>query len=201
MSYKPTAQEVKTLRASTGAGPMDCKKALVEAAGNYEKATEIIRAATGRRAEKLSDRETSEGLVGQYIHANGKVGVLVQVECNTDFVAGNDIFKEFVSDLAIHIAGSPSTLYVSDSEIPTEVLEKEKAFHLNQVDQSKPEAIQARIIEGKLSKWKQEIVLLDQTHINVDKHDNKTIEQIRAEASTRTGENIEIKRFARFVIG
>ncbi len=201
MSTTVTAADVKELRLKTGAGLMECKKALQDAEGDQEKAFENLRAAMGKKLGKLAQRETSEGLIGQYIHATGKVGVLVQVECNTDFVAGNDIFKSFVSDLAMHIAGSPSTLYVSENDIPEELLAKELAFHVSQIEDNKPLEIREKIAEGKLRKWKEEIVLLDQTHINVDKHDNKTIEQLRADASTRTGENIVIKKFARFQIG
>lgn len=201
MSTTVTAQDVKALRQRTGAGLMECKKALEESGGDADKAFEALRIVMGKKAQKLAQRETSEGLIGSYIHATGKVGVLVQVECNTDFVAGNDIFKDFVTDLALHIAGTPSTLYVSEDEIPADVLEAEKKIYVAQIEDNKPQEIREKIADGKLRKWKEEIVLLDQTHINVDKHDNKTIEQLRAEASTRTGENIVIKKFARFQIG
>ena len=201
MSTTVTAAEVKALRQKTGAGLMECKAALQESGGDADKAFEALRITMGKKAQKLAQRETTEGLIGQYIHATGKVGVLVQVECNTDFVAGNDIFKDFVADLALHIAGSPSTLYVSEAEIPEDVLEAEKKIYVAQIEDNKPLEIREKIADGKLRKWKEEIVLLDQKHINVDKHDNKTIEQLRADASTRTGENIVIKKFARFQIG
>ncbi|MEH3053998.1 MAG: elongation factor Ts [Patulibacter minatonensis] len=201
MSATITAADVKALRQRTGAGPMECKAALTETGGDVEKAVEILRVKLGKKAQKLAERETSEGLIGSYIHATGKVGVLVQVECNTDFVAGNDVFKEFVADLALHIAGSPSTKYVQDDEVPADELEAEKAIYVQQIPDDKPQEIREKIAEGKLGKWLEEIVLLRQTHINVDKHDNKTIEQIRAAASAKTGENIVIKRFARFQIG
>lgn len=201
MSVTITAADVKALRQQTGAGPMECKAALTETGGDVDKAVEILRVKLGKKAQKLAERETSEGLIGSYIHATGKVGVLVQVECNTDFVAGNDIFKEFVADLALHIAGSPSTKYVNDEEVPAAELEAEKAIYVQQIPDDKPQEIREKIAEGKLGKWLEEIVLLRQTHINVDKHDNKTIEQIRAAASAKTGENIVIKRFARFQIG
>lgn len=201
MSVTITAADVKALRQQTGAGPMECKAALTETGGDVEKAVEILRVKLGKKAQKLAERETSEGLIGSYIHATGKVGVLVQVECNTDFVAGNDVFKEFVADLALHIAGSPSTKYVNDDEVPAAELEAEKAIYVQQIPDDKPQEIREKIAEGKLGKWLEEIVLLRQTHINVDKHDNKTIEQIRAAASAKTGENIVIKRFARFQIG
>ncbi len=201
MSVTITAADVKALRQQTGAGPMECKAALTETGGDVDKAVEILRVKLGKKAQKLAERETSEGLIGSYIHATGKVGVLVQVECNTDFVAGNDVFKEFVADLALHIAGSPSTKYVNDEEVPAAELEAEKAIYVQQIPDDKPQEIREKIAEGKLGKWLEEIVLLRQTHINVDKHDNKTIEQIRAAASAKTGENIVIKRFARFQIG
>ncbi len=201
MSTTVTAAEVKALRLKTGAGLMECKAALQESGGDADKAFEALRITMGKKAQKLAQRETTEGLIGQYIHATGKVGVLVQVECNTDFVAGNDIFKDFVADLALHIAGSPSTLYVNEAEIPEDVLEAEKKIYVAQIEDNKPLEIREKIADGKLRKWKEEIVLLDQKHINVDKHDNKTIEQLRADASTRTGENIVIKKFARFQIG
>ncbi len=196
-----SAQDVKALRQRTGAGLMECKSALSETGGDIEKAVEILRVKLGNKAQKLAERETTEGAIGSYIHATGKVGVLVQVECNTDFVAGNDIFKEFVADIALHIAGSPSTKYVTEDEIPADELAAELNIYVQQIPDDKPLEIREKIAEGKLRKWKEEIVLLNQTHINVDKHDNKTIEQIRAETSTRTGENIVIKRFARFQIG
>jgi elongation factor Ts len=201
VSVTITAADVKALRQQTGAGPMECKAALTETGGDVEKAVEILRVKLGKKAQKLAERETSEGLIGSYIHATGKVGVLVQVECNTDFVAGNDIFKEFVADLALHIAGSPSTKYVNETEIPADVYEAEKSIYVQQIPDDKPLEIREKIAEGKLRKWKEEIVLLDQVHINMDKHDNKTIEQIRAAASAKTGENIVIKRFSRFQIG
>ncbi|MDO9355666.1 MAG: elongation factor Ts [Solirubrobacteraceae bacterium] len=200
MSTTVTAADVKALRQRTGAGLMECKKALAESGGDQDKAFEALRANMGKKLGKLAERATSEGLIGQYIHATGKVGVLVQIECNTDFVAGNDIFKSFVNEVAMHIAGSPSTLYISDDEIPAELVEKELAFHVSQIEGNKPDDIKEKIAEGKMRKWKEEIVLLNQTHINETKHDSKTIEQLRADASTRTGENIVIKKFARFQI-
>lgn len=196
-----TAQDVKALRQRTGAGLVECKTALVEAGGDIDKAADALRVKLGNKAQKLASRETSEGAIGSYIHATGKVGVLVQVECNTDFVAGNDIFKEFVADLALHIAGSPSTKYVTDEEIPADVLQAELDIYVQQIPDDKPLEIREKIAAGKLRKWKEEIVLLNQVHINADKHDNKTIEQLRADTSARTGENIVIKRFARFQIG
>jgi elongation factor Ts len=200
VSTTVSAQDVKALRQRTGAGLMECKAALVDAGGDIDKAVEALRVKLGNKVAKLAQRETTEGLVRSYIHATGKVGVLVQVECNTDFVSSNEIFQNFVTDLAMHIAGSPATVYISDEEIPEDVVAAERAIYEQQI-MDKPEAIRGKIADGKLRKWKEEIVLLNQTHINVDKHDNKTIEQLRADTSAKTGENVVIKRFARFQIG
>lgn len=200
MSATISAKDVKDLRQRTGAGLMECKAVLVEAEGNVDKAVELLRVRLGNKVAKLAQRETTEGLVSSYLHPTGKVGVLVQVECNTDFVAGNDNFKSFVADVAMHIAGSPSTLYVSEDEIPEEIVAAERNIYEQQIA-DKPEAIRGKIADGKLRKWKEEIVLLNQSHINVDKHDNKTIEQLRADTSAKVGENVVIKKFARFQIG
>jgi elongation factor Ts len=195
-----TAEQVKKLRDQTGAGMMDCKAALTEAGGDAEKALEIIRVKMGNKVGKLAGRETSEGTVQSYIHANGKVGVLVEVDCNTDFVARNDDFVGFARDIALHIAASPTTRYVSEDEIP----EADKQAELRVFEQQasdKPENVRAKIAEGKLRKWMEETVLLNQPHVNTDKYEGKTIEQIRAELSGTTGENVVIRRFARFAVG
>jgi elongation factor Ts len=195
-----SAADVKALRQRTGAGLMECKAVLVEANGDIDKAVELLRVKLGNKVAKLAQRETTEGLVRAYIHATGKVGVLVQIECNTDFVSSNEIFENFVADVAMHIAGSPATLYISGDDIPEDVVAAERAIYEQQI-MDKPEAIRGKIADGKLRKWKEEIVLLDQTHINVDKHDNKSIEQLRADTSAKVGENVVIKKFARFQIG
>ena len=200
MSATISAKDVKDLRQRTGAGLMECKAVLVEAEGNIDKAVELLRVRLGNKVAKLAQRETTEGLVRSYLHPTGKVGVLVQVECNTDFVAGNENFTAFVADVAMHIAGSPATLYVSEDEIPEEVVEAERNIYEQQIA-DKPAEIRGKIAEGKLRKWKEEIVLLNQSHINIDKHDNKTIEQLRADTSAKVGENVVIKKFARFQIG
>jgi len=195
-----SAADVKALREQTGAGMMDCKNALVEANGDMDKAQEILRVKMGNKLGKLAGRETSEGTVQSYIHATGKVGVLVQVECNTDFVATNEDFIAFAKDLALHIAASPQTRYVSEDEIPEEDKQREaRVFEQQAAD--KPENIRPKIVEGKLKAWMKEVVLLDQEHVNPDKHGGKTIEQLRAELSAKTGENVVVKRFARFAIG
>jgi elongation factor Ts len=179
---------------------MDCKNALTEAGGDAAKAEEILRVKMGNKIGKLAGRETSEGTVQAYVHATGKVGVLVQVECNTDFVAKNDDFIEFAKDLALHIAASPQTKYVSEDEIPQEAKDAEARVYEQQAA-DKPENIRPKIVEGKLKAWYKDVVLLDQEHVNGDKHDGRTIEQLRAALSAKTGENVVIKRFVRFAVG
>ena len=200
MTATISAADVKALREKTGAGMMDCKSALSEAGGDAAKAEEILRVKMGNKLGKLAGRETSEGTIGSYVHATGKVGVLVQVECNTDFVAKNDDFVEFARDVAMHIAASPQTLVVSEEEIPEEDKQREMGVYEQQVA-DKPEEIRPKIVEGMLKKSYSEVVLLNQVHVNGDKHDNKTIEQIRGDLSAKTGENVVIKRFVRYAIG
>jgi elongation factor Ts len=195
-----SAAQVKELRDRTGAGMMDCKKALEETDGDIEKAVELLRVRLGVKADKMGGREATEGTVQSYIHGNGKVGVLVEVDCNTDFVARNEDFIAFAREVALHIAASPSVRYVSEDEIPAADREAElRVFEQQAAD--KPENVRAKIAEGKLRKWADEVVLLRQQHINPDKHDGKTIEQLRAELSGTTGENVVIRRFARFAVG
>ena len=201
MSTTITASDVKALREQTGAGMMDCKKALQEADGDMEKAVEILKVKMGKALGKLAGRETSEGTVQSYIHANGKVGVLVQVECNTDFVARNEDFIAFAKDLALHVAAA-NPQYVSADEIPQEDKDREIRVWEQQLEaEGKPENIRPKIIEGKLKAWAKEVALLDQPHVNGDKYDNKTIEQIRGDVSAKTGENVVITRFSRFAVG
>jgi elongation factor Ts len=193
-------KDVSELRARTGAGMMDCKRALEEAEGDTEKAVEILRVKMGNKLGKLADREAAEGTVQSYIHANGKVGVLVEVDCNTDFVATNADFVAFAKDVALHLAASPQTRYVSEGEVPEEAREAEaRVFEQQAAD--KPENVRPRIVEGLLKKWLGEVVLLNQVHVNADKHDGKTIEELRGDLSAKTGENVVIRRFARFAVG
>ena len=195
-----SAADVKALRERTGAGMMDCKRALQESGGDVDKAIEWLRVKGLSGAAKLAGREATEGTVQSYIHANGSVGVLVEVDCNTDFVARNDDFIAFAKEIALHIAASPATKYVSEDEIPEEAKEAElRVFEQQAAD--KPENVRPKIAEGKLRKWMEEVVLLNQEHVNPDKHDSKTIEQLRAELSAKTGENVVIRRFARFQVG
>jgi elongation factor Ts len=195
-----SAKQVKELRDKTGAGMMDCKQALEETGGDVEQATELLRVRLGDKALKMGGREATEGTVASYIHGNGKVGVLVEVDCNTDFVARNDDFVSFARDVALHVAASPTTRYVSEEEIPEEDKQAElRVFEQQAAD--KPENVRAKIAEGKLRKWMEDVVLLHQVHVNADKYEGKTIEQIRAELSGTTGENVVIRRFARFAVG
>ena len=195
-----TASQVKELRDKTGAGMMDCKAALTETGGDIDAAVELLRVKLGDKALKMGGREATEGTVQAYIHTNGKTGVLVEVDCNTDFVARNDDFIAFARDVALHVAASPQVQYVSEEEIPEDAKQAElRVFEQQAAD--KPENVRAKIAEGKLRKWMEEVVLLNQEHVNGDKHDGKTIEQIRAELSGTTGENVVIRRFSKFVVG
>ncbi len=195
-----SAADVKALREKTGAGMMDCKNALSEAGGDAAKAEEILRVKMGNKLGKLAGRDTTEGTIGSYVHATGKVGAIVQVECNTDFVAKNDDFTSFAREVAMHIAASPQTLYISEADVPEDAKAKEtNVFEQQAAD--KPENIRPKIVEGMLKKWLGEVVLLNQEHINPDKHDGKTIEQLRGDLSAKTGENVVIKRFVRFAVG
>ena len=195
-----TAAQVKELRDRTGAGMMDCKNALGETGGDIDKAVELLRVRLGDKALKMGGREATEGTVQAYIHGNGKVGVLVEVDCNTDFVARNEDFIAFAREVALHVAATPTVRYVSEDEIPPADREAElRVFEQQAAD--KPEQVRAKIAEGKLRKWTEEVVLLKQPHVNPDKHEGKTIEQLRAELSGTTGENVVIRRFARFAVG
>ena len=197
-----TASEVKALRDRTGAGMMDAKRALEEASGDAEKAVEILRVRGQAKAAKRGEREASEGVVSSYIHSNDRIGVLVEVDSETDFVARNDEFKHFARDIAIHIAGAaPPPRWVSEDDVPEEELERERGVLAQQADQSKPPEVQQKMTEGRLRKWLEDVVLLKQQHIHTDKHEGRTIEELRAEISAKTGENVVIRRFARFQVG
>jgi elongation factor Ts len=194
------AADVKALRDRTGAGMMDAKAALQEAEGDAEKAIEILRVKGQAKAAKRGDRAAAEGVVQSYIHANNRVGVLVEVDCETDFVARSPDFLEFAREVALHAAGSPTVQYVSDEEVPEEARQAElRVFEEQAAD--KPEHIRPKIAEGKLSAWLDDVVLLRQVHVNVDKHEEKTIEQLRTEISSKTGENVVVRRFAKFRVG
>ena len=193
------AKDVKALRDRTGAGMMDCKAALQEAGGDVDKAIEILRVKGQAQAAKRSDRVASEGQVVSYIHAGGKVGVLVEVDCETDFVARNEDFQEFARDVAIQIAAL-NPRYVSEQDVPEEAKSAEARIFEEQAA-DKPEQARPKIVEGKLRKWMEEVVLLNQEHVNKDKHGGKTIEELRLALSAETRENIVIRRFSRFAVG
>ena len=195
------ASDVKALRERTGAAMMDCKSALTEAGGDPEKALEILRVKGQALAAKRSGRSTGEGVIANYIHANKKIGVLIEVQCETDFVARNDDFGGFAREIALHVAAA-APRYVSADEIPeSEVAAERSVFEAKAAEEGKPEEVRERIVEGQLAKWRKEIALLEQPHVNAEKHDGKTIEELRAEAAARIGENIRIARFARFQVG
>ena len=198
-----SAGDVKALRERTGAAIMDCKAALAEAGGDLDKAIEILRVKGQASAAKRSGRVTSEGIVASYIHATGKVGVLVEVQCETDFVARSDDFVEFAREVALHIAGSPTPpYYVSSEEVSAEDRETErKVFEAKAREEGKPDEIVDKIVSGQLDKWGKEVALLDQEHVRADRYEGKTIEELRAELAARTGENIRVARFARFLVG
>lgn len=193
---------VKELRTKTGAGIMDCKKALTETEGDMEKAIEFLREKGIASASKKADRVAAEGRIEAYIHANGRIGVLVEVNCETDFVAENKDFKEFVKDISLQIAGL-APRYVSRDEIPAEVIEKERQNFMEQAKQEgKPEKVIPRIVEGKLEKFYKEVCLLEQEFVkNGPNEKGRTIDQLVKEQIARIGENINIRRFVRFELG
>jgi elongation factor Ts len=195
-----TAQEVKKLREMTGQGMMDCKKALQESEGDFDKAVDLLRKQGKALLTKRAEKAASEGLIGHYIHHTGKVGVIVEVNCETDFVANSDPFKLFVSDLAMHICAA-NPLAVDRERLHHELVEKEKQIIKEQVEEQgkkKPENIIQKIVDGKLEKFFEEVVLLEQPFV---KDDKLTIRDLIEELASKTGERILIKRFARFAIG
>jgi elongation factor Ts len=194
------AGDVKALRDRTGAGMMECKRALEEAAGDTDKAVEILRVKGQAKAAKRGEREAAEGVVSSYVHSNDRIGVIVEVNCETDFVARNDEFREFARDIALHIAAA-APRWVSEEDVPPEELDSERRMLAQQADTSKPPEVQEKMTEGRLRKWLAEVVLLEQPHVNADKYDGRTIEQLRADISAKTGENVVIRRFARFQVG
>jgi elongation factor Ts len=194
-----TAKDVKALRDRTGAGVLACREALTESGGDIEKAVEILRAKGAASAAKRAGAEAREGVVQSYIHAGNKIGVLVEVNCQTDFVARNEKFVEFGRDLALHIAAA-APLAVSEEGIPAEDREREARIATEQAA-DRPENVRDRIVQGKLDKWLDEVVLLRQKHVNEDKHGGKTIQDLLTELAAETRENIVIRRFARFSVG
>lgn len=190
--------DVKKLREMTGAGMLDVKKMLEETAGDIEKAAQLLRERGIAKAAKKSDREVKEGFVGSYVHHNGKIATLVEVNCETDFVARTDKFQELARDLAIHVAMA-APRYLNREAVPSDAVEKEREVLMNQAkEEGKPEEIAAKIVEGRIGKFYGEIVLLEQAYV---KDDKKTVEQLLKEAIANLGENIQIGSFSRISIG
>lgn len=193
-----TAGDVAKLREMTGAGMMDAKKALTEANGNLEAAVEVLRKNGALKVAKKSDRATAEGRVHTYTHSNGKVAVMVEIMCETDFVARNQDFIDFCQDMALHIAAA-APQYTTRADVPAEVVEKEKAFHAEQLAaEGKPAEVIAKIMDGKLNKFYEDIVLMDQKFV---KEDSLTIANLLEQKVTAIGENIRLGRFVRMTLG
>ena len=192
------AKLVAELRARTGAGMMDCKRALEEAGGDLEKAADILRKQNKAKADKRSGREAAEGLVEAYVHFNGKVGVLVELNCETDFVARTDDFRALAKDLALHIA-SAAPIAVRVEDVPADVIAREREIYVAQLaEEQKPEQVKAKIVEGRLKKFFEERVLLEQKFV---KDDKRTIADLVKELSGKTGESVQVRRFVRFELG
>jgi elongation factor Ts len=201
MSITISAQDVKSLRDRTGAGIMDAKAALQESGGDVDKAIDILRVKGQASAAKRGERTASEGTVASYIHAGGRIGALVEVDCETDFVARTEEFQAFAREVAVHVAAS-NPRYVSKEDVNEEAREAElRVLREQAASEGKPENVQEKIVEGRLNKWLEEIVLLDQKHVNEERHESKTIGELRTQLAANTGENIVIRRFARFQVG
>lgn len=195
-----SAQQVKELRERTGAGMMECKKALEEAGGNMEAAIDLLRARGAAKAAKRAERETREGTIGSYVHTNGRIGVLVEVQCETDFVSRNETFQQLARDLAMHIAAA-APLALDEEGIPADVVERERGVYAEQVKQEgKPEKMHEKIVEGKLRKFYQESTLMDQIFVK-DPAGKQTIRQLIEDASAKTGERVVVRRFVRYQLG
>lgn len=193
-----SADQIKKLRQLTGAGLMDCKKALKEAKGDLDTAVEILRKQGMAGLKKRADRETKEGIIDSYVHVGGKIGVLVEVNCETDFVAKNEQFKKFAHEIAMQIAAA-SPAHVSQEQVPEEMVERERGIYRAQaLEEGKPEKVIDKIVEGKLEKFYQDICLLEQPFI---KDQEITVKQYLASVASKIGENIVIKRFVRLELG
>jgi elongation factor Ts len=201
VSIAISAQDVKALRERTGAGIMDSKAALQEAGGDIDKAVEILRVKGQASAAKRGGRAAAEGVISSYIHAGGQIGVLVEVNCETDFVARTEEFQEFARQVALHVAAA-APLYISEEDVSEADREDElRVLREQAATEGKPENVQERIVEGRFAKWLEEVVLLNQTHVNEEKHESKTLEELRSELAANTGENIVVRRFSRFQVG
>ena len=195
---KITASDVKKLRDMTGAGMMDCKRALTETEGDLEKAIDLMRAKGAAKAAKRAEKSANEGTIGSYVHFDSRTAVIVELNCETDFVANTDDFKALAKDLALHVA-SMAPMAVSPDEIPAEVIERERAVYVEQVkEEGKPDHIADKIVEGKLNKFFKQNTLLAQPFV---KDSDKTIEELITEVSAHTGEKIEVARFCRMKVG
>jgi elongation factor Ts len=198
MSIAISAQAVKELRERTGAGMMECKGALTEAGGDMEAAIDILRARGAAKAAKRAEREAREGAIGSYIHMGGKIGVLVEVNCETDFVARNEAFQALVRDVAMHIAAA-NPVAIRREDFPADLVERERAVYREQMRESgKPEQIWDKIVDGKIEKFFAEQALLEQPFV---KNPDLTVGQLITEAASKTGEKIEVRRFTRFALG
>jgi len=197
VAYQPKADEIKKLRESTDAPMMDCKKALAEAAGDFERARELLLARGAAQAQKKAERAANEGLIASYIHAGGKIGVLVEVNTETDFVARNPKFSELTRDIAMHVAAM-SPLYVDRESVPLEVVEKVRAELAVSVPSGKPAEIAAKIVEGKLNKWFEEHCLLDQPFV---RDDTMSVGDMINRSVGVLGENIKVRRFTKYALG
>jgi elongation factor Ts len=198
MAATISAKEVSTLRARTGAGMMDCKKALLETDGDIDKAVEMLRTKGIAKAEKRAGRQASEGVIGSYVHFNGRIAVMVELNSETDFVARTDDFQQLAKDIAMHIA-SANPLAVNAEDVPADVIERERAIFDAQVAESgKPEQVRPKIVEGKLKKYFKEIVLMEQPFV---KDDKKSVADIVKEVSGKLGENLVVRRFVRYELG
>jgi len=195
-----SAGMVKELRERTGAGMMECKKALEEANGDMEAAIDVLRARGAAKAAKRAEREASEGVIGTYLHTNNKVAVMVEVNCETDFVARNDAFIQLGRDLAMHIAAM-APVAVDESDVPADLIERERTVYREQVkNEGKPEAMWDKIVEGKMKKFFKDSTLMEQTFVK-DPEGKQTIRQLVQEVATKTGENVVVRRFVRYQLG
>jgi len=193
-----SAKDVKALRDRTGAGMLDCKKALEETGGDIEAAIDLLRSKGAAKAAKRAGRSANQGTVGHYLHHGGRIGVIVELNCETDFVANTDEFRDLARDLAMHIAAA-RPVAVRKEDVPAELVERERQVYLEQVRaEGKPEQIQEKIVEGKMRKFFEEVTLLSQVFV---KDSEKTIEELITEVSAKTGEKVEVARFARFEVG
>jgi elongation factor Ts len=193
-----TARDVKELRDRTGAGMMDCKKALTETNGDMEAAIDLLRSKGTAKAAKRAERSANEGTIGSYIHHGGRIAVMLELNCETDFVANTDAFQGLARDLAMHVAAT-NPVSVSAADVPAELIERERAIYLEQVrNEGKPENIQEKIVEGKIRKFFEEVTLLQQPFV---KNPDQTVEQLIIEVAARTGEKIEVARFVRYAVG